>query len=221
MKLKKNVKFVLVLLLVTIIGGVFYSFNKWFFTKYKDVGKIEEKQENKSNLDLEEKNLPISNEEENKEEVKQDEVPSPKKVRQTEIYYCSDGDILAGKECITKVESGAIKLQAEDNRDYYELRLSFADLANMYGISIEDAKVVLKEACLEELKGEYEISEDLSKGSCTFTDMEEDTSFTYICLDESYTLVGDKCIHEERIPAKIRYGCPEGYVLDGIYCKEK
>lgn len=222
MKLKKQVKVGIVLIVLGGIGFGFYSFNQWFFAKYKT-----------KDVNVEEKNESISKEIHETEPTNSEEVPiakdepsssskTDKKIRPTEIYYCSDGDTLDGKECITKIETDAIKVKNADNRDYYELIFSFDKLATMYGLEEQEVIDVLKETCEKDIKGFFERSTTNPKqGSCIFTDMPEDHSFQYVCLDSSYTLKGSKCSREERIPAKVRYGCPDGFVLDGIYCQKK
>lgn len=222
MKLKKQVKVVIVLIILGGIGFGFYSFNQWFFAKYKT-----------KDINVEEKNNGVSKEMNDMEQRNNEEVPiteetpssskaNIKKIRSTETYYCSEGDTLDGKECITKIETDAIKVKNADNRDYYELIFSFDKLATMYGLEEQEVIDALKETCEKDIKGFFERSTTNPKqGSCIFTDMPEDNSFQYVCLDSSYTLKGTKCSREERIPAKVRYGCPEGFVLDGIYCQEK
>ena len=224
MKLKKSVKVVLVLILLGIIGGSFYSFNYWFFTKYKDVGKKTQEQQEEKENDHTYFNDENAKNDDSENQVEEEE--DSKRVRQTEVYYCSNGDRLDGKECITKIEVDAIKLQAEDNREYVELQFDIALYTLRFqgaGEDVTEEEVILafKEVCESELDGTYQLSDDGSGNySCIYTDMEEDTSFTYMCL-EGFTLQGTKCLKEERIPAKVRYGCPDGYILDGIYCKEK
>lgn len=226
MKLKKQVKIVIVLILLGGIGFGFYSFNHWFFSKYKTKDtNIEEKNKDQRNgkeiLEENHKEMDSANNTNHQSATNENSTQDRRK-RASEIYYCSEGDTLAGKECITKIQTDALKVKPVDNRDYYELTFSFDTLASLYGLEEQAVIDVLKETCEKEMKGVFERSTTNQKqGSCIFTDMPEDNTLQYVCLDASYTLKGNKCSREERIPAKVRYGCPDGYVLDGIYCQEK
>lgn len=185
----------MVLLLLGIIGGTFYSFNRWFFAKYKNVGnqveeqKQEEKKNNVSNenesIDSvlngsnEIDNAPssLTNNEKDMENQKIN-VESKQNVKKiipaTEEYYCSDSDTLDEKECIHILEKGTMVIVGPPKLDPYTHEV------------IEEGKIG-----------------------------------TPFCMDDEYVLQDDKCIKEERIPAKVCYICPEGYFLDGINCKEK
>ncbi len=222
MKLKKKVKVVLVLVLLVMIGGSFYTFNRWFFTKYKDVGKKAENQNVENNKENEEN---MSDDSTNKTEVikdtKQEEnnttskeniiKQNEKKIRPSEIYYCSDGDILEGQECITKIETSATKIvmNTNDERKYFQVIMDIN----------EDIAPIIKEACEEE-NGIFELMG--SKGACNFPIDDDDSEkiVGYSCM-EGYTKEGDRCIKKVRIPAKVRYGCQEGYILEGAYCVQK
>ncbi len=219
MKLKKKVNVVLVLVLLIIIGGSFYTFNRWFFTKYKDVGKkvenqnVENNKESVENMldDSTNKKEEIENkkQEENNTTLKEDSIKqNKKKIRPSEIYYCSDGDVLDEKECIMKVETSATKIvmNTNDERKYFQVIIDIN----------EDIVPIMKEACEEE-NGIFELMG--SKGACNFLIDEDDSEkiIGYSCMD-GYTKDGDKCIKEVRIPAKVRYDCQEGYILEGAYC---
>lgn len=230
MKLKKRVKMFLILLLLGIMGSTFYTFNRWFFMKYKDVGQKEVEEHKKQ--EVETKNNPVT-EEENpdiNDSQKEEDVKTLKEekkgIKPSEIYYCSDGDTLDGKECITKIEVDAMQVQEEDNRDYVELQFNIPLYTLRFqsageDVTEEDVKLYFKEMCETSLKGTFGLSTDNSDDfSCFYTTMEENISFSYICLD-GFTLSGTKCFKEERIPAKVRYGCPEGTIQDGIYCVQK
>ncbi len=95
-------------------------------------------------------------------------------------------------------------------------------MVSAYGVEEQEMMEILKEACEQEINGTFKIENANTKeGSCIFTTMPKDNSTHYMCLDSSYTLKGNKCTRQEKIPAKVRFGCPKGYVLDGIYCQEK
>ena len=213
MKLKKKVKVILVLVLFLIIGGSFYTFNHWFFTKYKDVGKKVENQNAYENKESQE-NLTNSSNNENEtiEDTKTEENnPKVDKIRPSEIYYCSDGDTLDGQECITKVETSATKIvmNVNDERKYVQLKMDIN----------EEIAPIMKEACEEE-NGIFELMEN--KGACNIPLDEDDSEkiVGYSCM-EGYIKEGDKCIQNVKIPAKIRYGCPNGFTLEGAYCIQK
>lgn len=206
MRLKKSVKIILVVLLLGIIGGTFYSFNKWFFTKYKNVGNQVEQQEKKNN--------PISNEKEIIEKEEEEEFSIPKndnvekkQVKAEEEYFCSDSLRLDGKECVSTMEVDVFTEQVENVVVY---RISFN--------AAEDMELQKKE-CLEDLQGEVKTDEaGVVYCEASVSSLEDGNTY---CLDDSYTLKDNKCVKEIRIPAKMRYVCPEGYFLDGINCKEK
>ncbi len=220
MKLKKQVKVVIVLILLGGIGFGFYSFNQWFFAKYKtkDVN-VEEKNEGTSKeiLEAEQSNseeVPIVKEEPSSS------TKTVKKIRPTETYYCSEGDTLEGKECITKIETNATPVVLTMGDNTYTMKFDFTALAYGFSVEEEDIIPIVEETCKTELKGRFYIDlNDEHGGYCTFS--EEQKPSHYICSDSSYTLKGDKCVKEVKIPAKIRYECSNGYILDGIYCQKK
>lgn len=76
-----------------------------------------------------------------------------------------------------------------------------------------------KKECEESLNGEVKRSEE-GITYCEFS-MSEILEDEKICLDENYVLQGDTCVKELRLPAKIRYVCPDGYYFDGTNCNEK
>lgn len=226
MKLKKQIKVFLVFILLCGMMGSIYSFNRWFFAKYKsekqNIEVKEEQREGKEIINDFKNPIPdVDKEPTNKEETTST-ISSKKnsnKKRASEIYYCSDGDRLEGTECITKSETDALKMQVEDTRDYYEIKFNFETLAITSGMEETEIINLLKETCEEEIKGVFEENTNNSKeGSCIFTNMEEDKTIYYKCLDSSYTLKETKCIKDVKIPAKVRYGCEDGYKLEGIYC---
>ena len=51
--------------------------------------------------------------------------------------------------------------------------------------------------------------------------MSDGSSSDLYCKDESYTLKDNKCIKETRVAALRKYSCPNGYVLNDIFCEEK
>ena len=193
MKLKKSVKVVLVFVLLGILGGSFYSFNRYFFTKYKTLGKQVQQEEKKDSY--------VSNENEsmdsvfngsnefdnasssltnNEKDIDNQKINAESKqnvkkiINAIEEYYCSDNDTLDEKECIHILEKGTMVVVGPPKLDPYT----------------------------------HEVIEEGKKG-------------IPFCMDDEYVLQDDKCIKEEKIPAKVRYVCPEGYFLDGINCKEK
>lgn len=181
MKLKKQVKVGIVLIVLGGIGFGFYSFNHWFFEKYKtkDVNVEEKKEEtNKEIQENQEKTPSIENIE--KIDKNQDENPNPvqtenkKKIRvkASEVYECSEGEMLKKDECITVLATSPIRMRLPKIDPF-----TFEEI----GYSESDP----------------------------------------FCLDKSYTLKEDKCIKEIRTAAKKVYSCPEGFVLDGIYCQKK
>lgn len=207
MKLKKQVKIVLAVVLFVIIGGTFYTFNRWFFTKYKDVGHQVEETEKKKKT--------ISTEEEKELEEKNVEDPSikgsskveKKIIKAEEEFFCSDSLTLDGKECVSIMEVDVFTEQVENVLVY---RISFN--------AAEDMELQQKE-CIEDLEGIVKTDESgVVYCEASVSEVENGNSY---CLDDSYTLKGDKCVKEIRIPAKVRYVCPVGYFLDGINCKEK
>ena len=218
MKLKKQVKVVLSFLLLGGIGCGLYSFNHWFFAKYKtkDV-KLEEKNEgilieiNESKPQSQEE--PIVKESSDSSKVVQ-------KIRPTEVYYCSAGDTLDGNECITKLEMNAMPVILTTKDNTFTMKFDFMSLANVYSVEEKDIIPILEETCKTELKGKFYINlNDEHSGFCTFK--EEQKPNAYMCADSSYTLKGNKCAKEVKIPAKIRYECPKDYIVNGIYCQEK
>lgn len=211
MKLKKSVKVVLVLVLFILIGGSFYTFNRWFFTKYKDVGKKAENQNVEENKESQE-NFPNSSTSPNEtvddtQPGENDTKQNEKKIRPSEIYYCSNGDILEGQECITKVETSLIEVSNIENKEYSKLVIPSYDS--------EELKGELEKIC-EQYNGIFEQTSD-SEVSCYVPEDGEKETMDYICLD-GFTKEGNKCVKNVKIPAKVRYGCPEGTQLDGIYC---
>lgn len=207
MKLKKSVKVVLVLLLLGIIGGTFYSFNHWFFTKYKNVGKQgEEQQEEKKNTIIPKESK--DNEEENEDiSIPKNDKIEKKQLKAEEEYFCSDSLRLDGKECVSTMEVDVFTEQVENVVVY---RISFNAAVDME---------LQKKECLEDLQGEVKTDEaGVVYCEASVSSLEDGNTY---CLDDSYTLKEGKCVKEIRIPAKMRYVCPEGYFLDGINCKEK
>lgn len=220
MKLKKQVKVVIVFIVLGGIGFGFYSFNHWFFAKYKtkDVN-VEENNEGASK-EIHETEQTNSEEEPIVKEEPLGSSKTIKKIKATETFYCSEGDTLDGKECITNLEINATPVVLTTEDSTYTMKLDFTALAYGFSITEEDIIPILEETCKTELKGKFYIDlNDEHSGYCTFR--EEQKPNAYICTDSSYTLQGNKCVKEVRIPAKVRYGCPEGFVLDGIYCQEK
>lgn len=229
MKVKKCVKVGLIFIFIGGVVGGFYTFNSWFFSRYKGENKIIEKNdEQKNGKEIinnfenvsSEKSADILNENSKNEKSSSKDKEDKKKV--SEIYYCSKGDTLKGEECITKSVTDAIPVQTKDTRDYYAIQFNFSTLSTAYGIEKSETISILQETCEKDIKGIFEINaNDENQGSCIFTDMEEDKTFQYMCLDSSYTVEGTKCIKEVKIPAKVRYGCPDGFKQDGIYCIEE
>ena len=182
MKLKKSVKVVLVLILLGIIGCSFYSFNRWFFTKYKTLGKkTQEQQEEKKDsyvsneVDNASSGLTNNEKDIDNQKINVESKQNAKKIiNAIEEYYCSDNDTLDEKECIHILEKSTMVIVGPPKLDPYT----------------------------------HEVIEEGKKG-------------IPFCMDDDYVLQDDKCLKEERIPAKVRYVCPDGYTLDGIYCKEK
>lgn len=209
MKLKKSVKVVLVLLLLGIIGGSFYSFNKWFFTKYKTLGNQleEQKQDEKKNSVSNPKETKETEEEKEETSIPKNDRIEKKQIKAEEEYFCSDNLRLDGKECVSTMEVDVFTEQVENIVVY---RISFN--------AAEDMELQEKE-CIEDLQGEVKTDETgVVYCEASVSAMEDGNTY---CLDDSYTLKEDKCVKEIRISAKVRYVCPEGYFLDGIYCKEK
>lgn len=193
MKLKKPVKIVLVIVLLGIISGSFYTFNRWFFTKYNNVGeKVDQEtgkenskdistDKNETSIEIDKENEKINMEEhqeniiDNKKEESKQSVITPKKtIKATEEYYCNRDDILEGQECIHILEMGTMVVV-------------MAPLVDPF----------TQQVIREEVKG------------------------APYCSEEGYMLQNDKCIKEVRTGAMVRYVCPIGYFLDGINCKEK
>lgn len=225
MKLKKQIKVFFILILFSGIVGGIYSFNSWFFTKYKiEKQNIEEKEKQNGKEII--NNFENSSTEENNESLQEKSKTSSNsskdknKKRASEIYYCSEGDTLEGSKCITKstLDATKVELRLEGTSDSYTILFDFATLAANYGIDVADVISAFQYACEEE-NGTFKINNS-EKGSCVLEVAEEDKIYQYMCFDSSYTLEGTKCVKEVRIPAKVRYGCPEGYTQDGIYCVE-
>lgn len=225
MKLKKSVKVILVLVLFSGMVGGIYFFNSWFFSKYKVENKNVEENENRKDgkevLNDFENPLPVDDKETTNKEEKNSSTSTKKeneKKRAIEIYYCSKGDTLDGKKCVTQSEIDAVKMELvlKDNKEKDSVVFNIKVLAENYGLEKEDIISVIKEACESE-KGTFKLNNS-EEASCAAN---ENKIYQYMCLDSSYTLEGTKCVKEVKIPAKVRYGCEDGYKLEGIYCVEE
>lgn len=229
MKLKKSVKIVIVFFFVIVFGIGGFFFNRWFFKTFNTTNFVNEKEEN-SNKEILEENISHEKKEPIKAEKLQEkqEKNSKKKTRKIEIYYCSDGDTLEGNKCITTIEKEAAKMElnianAKEDKKRLAVMFNIMDFVNEYEISYSDVTEILAEACKEEMDGKFEVDYTTTKGYCylEIEEEEKEPTYSYSCLDLSYTLEGTKCIKEAKIPAKIRYDCPDGYREDGIYCIEE
>lgn len=229
MKLKKSVKIVIVFVFVIGFGIGGYFFNCWFFKTFNTTSSVNEKEEN-SNKEILEENISPEKKEPIKIEKTQEkqEKNEKKKTRRIEIYYCSDGDTLEGNKCITTIEKEATKwvekiTNAKEDKKRFAITFDIMDLVDEYEISYSDVTEILADACKEEVDGKFEVDYTTNKGYC-YIDLEEEEkepTYSYSCIDKSYTLEGTKCIKEAKIPAKTRYGCPDGYREEGIYCIEE
>lgn len=238
MKIKKSVKVIIILVILFGAGLGFYKFNKKFFSEHnvvkedkkqddnkKEDNNNEKKEDEEVEKNKEDNDMPIQ-EENPIEPIENKKEPNVIKQKASEIYYCSDGDVLRGNECITKIVIDAKKYTisyAEEEKDYIEVQFDFKEFMNEYELTEDEVIDILRESCTKEIKGYFRIDYNQHKGACLIKiEDEKDESnkkYTYLCEDSSFTLEGDKCVKEATILAKVRYGCPSGMTLDGIYCK--
>lgn len=220
MKLKKQVKVVIVLIILGGIGFGFYSFNQWFFTKYKTKDtNVEEKNEGTSQEVRENEEtinkttLPSNNE--NKEETTEKNTQQSSisnSVFPIEEKYCNEPYYLSGDKCIAKFETQPITRNVSDGTEIYAIDIPFTFTDITEGFQI-------KEECEKEGgKFNFEYNSDDTEGICTiYVDLSTREEST--CLD-GYTLKNGVCIKEISQDASIRKRCPKGYTLDGVLCKK-
>lgn len=241
MKIKKIVKILIVIILLSIIGSSLYMFNKWFFNKYQVVKEtnVEETEKRNGKEVIKE---PIVTEE-NKEE-KKDRVD---RIKATEIYYCDKGATLEGNKCLVKVEIPVVKSEKVISNGYMIESIKQSALIvdalqevdySSWEVLTEEEREILAQALLEELEKAINDFEKTAKFSCeevkgifeTNELPDEDVEYkcTYpaaetkeisnTCLDDTYTLEGDKCKKTIVSSAKVRYECPKSYKLEGTEC---
>lgn len=227
MRLKKSMKIIFILVILFLIGVSFYTFNRWFFSQHEIVTKKEEVVK-KNGKEIVNDFVPEETEKVEEPPVAHDQSTTDKSsvekenVLPVEKYYCSEGDTLSGQECITKLETSGYRLaKAEDPNSQRErpvLRLEYLlpeELADMQ----EEFHKLVKEECFS-MSGVPVVEGDRAVCYVPLENEEEESSNStgeIHCMDD-YIPEGDKCIKEVRVPAKVRYECPNGYKLEGAYC---
>ncbi|MCI9280432.1 MAG: hypothetical protein HFJ02_06520 [Bacilli bacterium] len=235
MKLKKGPKIAIIFILLGLIASSFYTFNKWFFNKYhvvKDTSTEPEEKRNGKEVIKENVSIP----EEKKEELQIPETPAnlENRTKAKEVYYCLGNATLTDKKCISKLEMPAIKnnIKIENGKSriiigrrktLYAIA-GFTDLSEYSEEEIKEADTELQKAfkdLCKEYNGELDILEVIDDIEYACLIPKEKTSLVNSCLDESYTLEGDKCTKATSTDAKIRLECPKEYTLEGTECVKK
>lgn len=223
MKLKKSIKIILILFLFggIIIGG--YYFNRWFFSNFKTTRIIDE-EENIIEKEIIEVKNEVKNDNDFNKKNKTKKTNEKKKIRTIKMYYCLEGDTLVDEDkCETTIEKDAIKMELKfdiENKKKYAIEFDINAWANEYDVNFTDVVDILTEVCKKETNGNFEVNYDTNIGKCYFSDEDEKPTYTYRCLDSSYELNGTKCTKTAKVSAKVKYGCPDGFTEDGIYCIE-
>lgn len=222
MKLKKQIKvFFVLILLGGIVGGI-YSFNNWFFTKYKsenqNTEEKEEKRKGKEILSDFENKVVEENKEVVKEEKKENQNASTSSDVNSSVFaveekYCKEPYVLKNEECVAEFETEPLTKIVSDGDDIYIFEISFV-FENM-----EEGFQIQEECIKEGGRFEFKYNTEEVEGIC-FLPIDLDSKEETSCL-EGYTLKKGTCIKEVSQEPLIRYQCPSGYKLDGILCFKK
>ncbi len=233
MKLKKGFKIAIVFILLGGIASSFYTFNKCFFNKYPLAKEpITEPEEKRNGKEVIKDNVFQSEEKKEIPETPNTTNNLENRTRAKEVYYCVGNATLVGKECRTDLEMPVIEeVKIENNKLIIPImtRNTFYASSGIDLSEFTDDEIKEMDRLFEEL---WEALCQIDEGTLNKRPVSDDIAYEcfipsekksslHKCLDDSYTLIGNKCTKTTRVEAKKRLECPREYTLEGTNCVKK